>query len=244
MKPTLSRLYTVVGFCVVAAALTSCQPPPQEEALHNQSVSGPGAARQSGGNGIDEYASASTNVFVGTVLEKTGTVARGGAPEAQFTVNTVGNLKGKVPDSATVNVYGTAPERPSPGGNVAAEIAEDAIILEVGQTYVFYTKHYAEKGWFTVSRPEMVDRVATSQRIRSAPGELMFRDPAVLRAQNAIALGKPLIRGNGEPLPTQAASTVSTPLRQSAGPQVSGVPQTTATTTAEPRETSPSTTTS
>lgn len=245
MGPRLSKLYTVISFCVVAAALTSCQPPAQEEALHNQSIDSPGSARQSGGNGINEYASASSNVFVGTVLDKIGTEARGGTPEAQFRINTVGNLKGEVPDSAIVNVYGTIPESSLPGDNATLETAEDAIILELGQTYVFYTKHYVEKGWFTVSQPEMVDRVATSQRARSTPDELMSKNPTVLKAQNAISLGKPLIRGNGEPLPTQEPSTVSTPPRQSNDPQVSDqrVPRTTATTTAEPGEASPTATT-
>lgn len=211
MRSRLSRLFTIVSACVLTTAITSCQAPSQQKTPSSQSANSFGSARQVGSNGRDEYASASSNIFVGTVEEKISEVARGGTPESQFRVVTKKNLKGEVPDTAVVNVYGAAPDGNSPLEGGTEELADDAIFVEVGQTYVFYTKHYADAGWFTVSRPEMVDKIELSNRARSAPGELTQSDPAVRRAQNAISLGKPLIRGNGEPLPIQAPYTATMP---------------------------------
>ena len=85
----------------------------------------------------------SDNVFVGKVVEQVGTKSLNSIPETQFKVEVLDNIKGDLNGSVTVNQQ---------GGHEWNQIVlfEGDKLLEVGQTYLFATKHLESENWHTL----------------------------------------------------------------------------------------------
>jgi hypothetical protein len=85
-----------------------------------------------------------SHVFVGRVVEKSGTESRGSA-EAQFRVEVLDVVKGELPAEVTVNQQ---------GGYVPffnqLELFDGDWPLLPGTTYLFSTRHSEQMGWYTL----------------------------------------------------------------------------------------------
>lgn len=84
------------------------------------------------------------SVFVGHVLAKTGQTDDG-FPETQFAVEVREVVKGAVTGTVTVNQHGGFRR-----GGRELVLTEGDSLLEPGQTYLFVTRDYPEKGWHTL----------------------------------------------------------------------------------------------
>jgi hypothetical protein len=92
-----------------------------------------------------EFVGAADNVFVGKVIEQSGTIGRRGNPETQFAVNVILNIKGDLPKETTVNQLGGYKNGVLYVLNEGEKAAE--YLLAPGSTYLFATR--AEKHTLT-----------------------------------------------------------------------------------------------
>lgn len=166
-------------------------------------------------------------VFVGTVnayLSVNGAVdgPAEGIPETQFQVSVVDTLKGDLPEVVVVNQFGGARSN----GDVV--VVDDVPLIEVGKTYLFSARIYAERGWFTlateVGAVEIPDAGA-AQRGAEVPGPDASEPAVVQRMREAIANELP--SGDEATRPT-IPDPASLPTDTLNVPPVTGVPTTTA----------------
>ncbi|MDZ7913706.1 MAG: hypothetical protein U5O16_18025 [Rhodococcus sp. (in: high G+C Gram-positive bacteria)] len=139
-------------------------------------------------------------IFVGTVIEQTGTKALSLFPETQFLVRIAdgGVLKGDVAGDITVNQQGGL----QPDGTML--LLDNDEMVTVGQSYLFATGYLPYEGWYTVVphsghqliTDDEVSVLENNSRSRGAPQE----EPAgVAHMRDAIAEGK--VPDAGEDLP-------------------------------------------
>lgn len=84
-------------------------------------------------------------VFVGTVMEQTGTKTRGVMPETQFRVNVVEVLKGDVNGDVTVNQQGGIHTE---SGDLLLMAGDE--LITAGNSYLFAVKHSPQESWYTL----------------------------------------------------------------------------------------------
>ncbi|MFZ3167918.1 MAG: hypothetical protein WA130_09915 [Candidatus Methanoperedens sp.] len=110
------------------------------------------------------------NVFIGKVIAQTGNKANtpppeagdtpGFSPQTQFSVEFLGNIKGKLNGIITVSQYGGYEEKE--GVNRLVNIEGDKL-LEPGKTYLFATRFNEIDGWHTIFVPNYGDLPITDQ---------------------------------------------------------------------------------
>jgi hypothetical protein len=97
---------------------------------------------------------ASTNVFIGKVIEQAGNRERGIGPETQFTVEIVQNIKGKLQGTILLDQLGGYREgtlyKPENGAETS-EFAPQDYVLKPGSTYIFATRFSEENDWYTLN---------------------------------------------------------------------------------------------
>ncbi|WP_067990909.1 hypothetical protein [Nocardia pseudobrasiliensis] len=145
-------------------------------------------------------------IFVGTVVEKSGTDTRMSTlPETQFRVTMIKALKGELPDSVTVNQQ---------GGYVTGKgelvLVDNDPLISAGKSYLFATRFLPEKNWYTVA-PRIGDVELTPAELQAVQSSLRNRSTAepetLQRMRDSIAHQIPL----GDKRPPQAPATPSTP---------------------------------
>ncbi|MCM6772009.1 hypothetical protein NDR87_03050 [Nocardia sp. CDC159] len=177
-QPIWKAAAAVLMSAAACTVLTACGPTPntfdpgvQTRVVEPSWAFDPGDQRQLAG-----WADA---VFVGTVMEKSGTDSRMPAlPETQFRVKVVETLKGNPTESVTVNQQ---------GGYVAGKgelvLVYNDQMISVGKSYLFATRYLAEKNWYTVAprigdvelTPAELQAVESSLRTRSSEPEIVRR---------------------------------------------------------------------
>lgn len=85
----------------------------------------------------------SDSVFIGKVVEQTGTKSLDGFPETQFNVEVIESIKGNLNGTVTVNQQGGY------AGNQLTLI-EDDTLLKKGKSYLFVTKYLEQENWHTL----------------------------------------------------------------------------------------------
>jgi hypothetical protein len=117
------------------------------------------------------------NVFVGRVLAQLGTTILDEAPETQFTVEVLENVKGSLSGKVVVNQEG------GQYGDVFVLMEDDAL-LKSGQTYLFATLPFKERGWHSlVARygdlliTDAQHRASLVERFRKATQEQILYTP-------------------------------------------------------------------
>lgn len=107
----------------------------------------------------------SDNVFVGEVLEQTGSSpnthppevnSTGFSPQTQFSVRVLENIKGDLDGTITVSQYGGYDE-----GEL--ELVEGDTLLEPGQRHLFVTRYNQYDDWHTIVTPNKADIPINSQ---------------------------------------------------------------------------------
>ncbi|MCY6355292.1 hypothetical protein [Clostridium sp. ZS2-4] len=83
------------------------------------------------------------NVFVGTVLEKSGDKERDRCPETQFKVKVLENIKGNLQETVTVD------QQCGYKDGVFYTTNNDTMIQE-GNTYIFCTRFNDKENWYTM----------------------------------------------------------------------------------------------
>jgi hypothetical protein len=106
----------------------------------------------------------STNIFVGKVIQQSGTVSRTSLPETQFTVRVISSIKGKLEKIVTVNQSDTGYKDRKllviqGDTSIAAEANDvtaiaEKFLLQPGSTYVFATRYSKSYDWYTVLSQE------------------------------------------------------------------------------------------
>ncbi|MEH7885070.1 hypothetical protein V7654_12210 [Bacillus sp. JJ1609] len=83
------------------------------------------------------------NVFIGKVVDQSGTKSLGGLPETQFKVEIMNTIKGEEKGTVIVNQQ---------GGYDANELilVENDPLLVKGKSYLFVTKYLKEENWHTL----------------------------------------------------------------------------------------------
>jgi hypothetical protein len=99
---------------------------------------------------------ASHYVFVGKVIEQTGTENRGRIPETQFRVSVIYNIKGSLNGDITVNQpggYRNGMLYLIHSGDVMAPDKNNTSIklIQPGSTYLFVSRINEEEGWLTLN---------------------------------------------------------------------------------------------
>lgn len=101
---------------------------------------------------------ASHNVFVGKVIKQTGSKRLGAAPETQFAVDVILNIKGDLQGTAVVNQFGGYKNGILylvRGGDVIGPVdkenADTDFLLNPGVTYLFTTRYNSEENWHTAT---------------------------------------------------------------------------------------------
>lgn len=89
----------------------------------------------------------SNNVFIGKVLQQSGTKNLSVIPETQFSVQVLENIKGSLPEMVTVNQQGGLHEKE---GTKSLVLLEGDNLLIPGQTYLFATRYLASENWYTI----------------------------------------------------------------------------------------------
>lgn len=115
-----------------------------------------------------------SNVFVGRVGEQVGTegvpTSKPGytAPQTQFSVEVLDNIKGLVAGKVTVNQHGGYRDG-------VLVVMEGDHLLVPGQTYLFVTRLNAEHGWYTIVAPAVADvQITDAAHLATVVAE--FRD--------------------------------------------------------------------
>ncbi len=85
----------------------------------------------------------SDNVFIGKVLEQSGTKSLDGIPETQFKVEVTDQIKGELDGTVIVNQQGGYEDK-------ELILVEGDQLLKDGQLYLFVTKHLKEESWHTL----------------------------------------------------------------------------------------------
>jgi hypothetical protein len=83
------------------------------------------------------------SVFIGKVVEQSGTKALDGLPETQFKVEVVETIKGDLTGTVTVNQQGGY------DGNELILVENDSMLTK-GKSYLFVTKYLKEENWHTL----------------------------------------------------------------------------------------------
>ncbi|WP_158171170.1 hypothetical protein [Rhodococcus sp. JT-3] len=84
-------------------------------------------------------------IFVGTVLEQTGTKSLGAMPETQFRVNVVEVLKGDVNGDITVNQQGGTHTE---SGDLLLMAGDE--LITAGNSYLFAVRYFPQESWYTL----------------------------------------------------------------------------------------------
>lgn len=106
---------------------------------------------------------ASDNVFVGEVLEETGTKDTGIGIETQFKVRVLKNIKGQLPQEITLDQLGGYSNGVLHVVDIefGNEEAAKEYMLQSGQTYILATRANKEQNWHTlISYPSAKSRIA------------------------------------------------------------------------------------
>lgn len=125
-----------------------------------------------GGNGIiynqasfaidvtddNKLVGAAHNVFVGKVIDQTGTKTDRSSPQTQFSVEILENIKGNLTGIVTVNQGGGYENI---GGQNYLILTEGDKLIEPGKTYLFVTR-VSDGGWHTFA-PAYGDLLITDQ---------------------------------------------------------------------------------
>jgi hypothetical protein len=90
-----------------------------------------------------QLAGAVDNVFIGKVITQIATTIIDEDPETQFSVEVLDNIKGSLGSKVTVNQFGGL------SGDVMLLVGDDGL-LKPGQTYLFASRLYKERGWQTL----------------------------------------------------------------------------------------------
>jgi hypothetical protein len=85
----------------------------------------------------------SDSVFIGKVIQQTGSKSMDGIPETQFKVEVSDLIKGDLKGSVTVNQQGGFK------GKELILVEKDKLLVE-GNSYLFVTKHLQEENWHTL----------------------------------------------------------------------------------------------
>lgn len=179
-------------------------------------------------------------IFVGTVLEKSGSEARTSLPETQFRVRVVKTLKGQLTDTVVVNQQGGFRS-----GTSARElvIVDGDPLITPGKSYLFATRLAAERNWCTIASGAgdveltEAERRAMESSART-PGADAGEPEKVRLMRDAIVQQIPY-KGPARPTVPNAPSTTDTP--PSSAPATTITPTPSAPATTAPPSTSPTT---
>lgn len=84
-------------------------------------------------------------IFVGTVLEQTGTKSLGAMPETQFRVKVIEVLKGDLDTEVTVNQQGGVHTE---SGDLM--LMEGDELISTGGSYIFAVRYFPQESWFSL----------------------------------------------------------------------------------------------
>lgn len=174
--------------CSAAPQNDSATQPPQTSV--SSAEANPDFQHSSENTPLEETAADSSNVFVGTVIRKTGDEPVDYAPEEQFEVRVNENLKGELTGSVTVNVFPALHEQSE----------ERNQTLKEGAVYVFFTRFLDEQGWYTVVPGDGRLTEVISPLGRNAPRSQ--DESPVQRARNAVENARPMRDSGGRVFPT------------------------------------------
>jgi hypothetical protein len=97
---------------------------------------------------------ASHNVFTGKVIEQIDYKERGIGPETQFSVEVIGNIKGSLQGTVTVDQQGGYKDGTLyivGDDSVMKERDTKDYLLQPGSTYLFATRYNKEQNWYTLN---------------------------------------------------------------------------------------------
>jgi hypothetical protein len=98
---------------------------------------------------------ASHNVFVGKVLEQTGSKKLGRNPETQFSVEVVANIKGNLEGVVTVDQFGGYENgilySVDGGPSSLTYNKSEPYLLQAGSTYLLATRYNDKENWYTLN---------------------------------------------------------------------------------------------
>ncbi|AMY56459.1 hypothetical protein [Rhodococcoides fascians] len=150
------------------------------------------------------------HVFVGQVLEQSGTKALGEIPETQFRVSITQSYKGDLAGDVVVNQQGGLdPETQT------QVLVDDDPMLEVGTSYLFATRYLPSENWHTLV-PVYGDVPLTDSDAAAVEANPQARSaqplPGVIaEMQNAIAASVPFDEPLGVPVPLEPAPPEAVP---------------------------------
>jgi hypothetical protein len=110
------------------------------------------------------------NVFIGEVVKQKGNKSLDGAPETQFTVKIIKNLKGDLEGEVTVNQFGGYTEDEN-GENVLVKYNGDEL-LEEGQKYLLATRYLESEDWHTAISTYGTVKINDSKEMNSLIGRI------------------------------------------------------------------------
>ncbi len=117
---------------------------------------------------------ASHNVFVGKVIKKVGNENRGIGPRTQVEVSVAYNIKGDLRGTVIVDQLGGYRDGvlyAVRGGDVLAPSTGDdegVGLLQPGSSYLFVTRYFEEKGWYTINFHPNATKLMTGDSTLSA----------------------------------------------------------------------------
>ncbi len=140
---------------------------------------------------------ASHNVFVGKVIQQTGTKERGIGPETQYQVQIIDNVKGNLSGVVTVDQQGGYKNGVLyvVGGDTVAPAQDGSnYLLQTGSTYLFATRYNSSENWYTLnSYPTASKKLSTNTLLSvNSLKAIAKKDPRFMALQVAYQHEVPL----------------------------------------------------